>query len=305
VEDCVDRALGSVIAQTYRDFCIYAVDDGSTDGTARVLEKYAHRGVCAYQPHTGQAAARNRGILLSKSPYVAFLDADDEWLPTKLARQIAYLRQDPSIGFVCSGCAPSEGATLGSSPLIRPALSGRLFEQLARDCFVFTPTVVVRRRCLEEVGLFDESLAVSEDFSLWLRIAARWKIAFLPEVLAIRHNRPEGLSLSTDTGVRLLHGIASLEKVRSACPELSAREGGALDRALAQRNYFYGSYLLSSGEKAASRSRLLSACKLQPSHWRAFAKLGLSFLPAGFFKSFTGINEKLRIRLRSGDSGGS
>jgi len=184
VEFCLARALDSVLGQTYRDFCFYAVDDGSTDGTAQVLEKYANRGVCAHQIHAGQAAARNRGIRMSESPYVAFLDADDEWLPTKLELQVALLNQDPSIGLICSGCAPGEGSLMGRSGAGTTNLpkSGKLFEQLIRDCFVFTPTVVVRRRCLEEVGLFNESLAVGEDFNLWLRIAARWKIALIPKL---------------------------------------------------------------------------------------------------------------------------
>lgn len=302
VEVCLERSLGSVLAQTYRDFCFYAVDDGSTDSTPQVLERYANRGVCAFQVHAGQAAARNRGIRLSGSPFVAFLDADDEWLPTKLERQIAWMKQNPSVGMICSGCAPGEGNIIGGysvGPTNLPK-SGRLFEQLLRDCNVFTPTVVVRRQCLEEVGLFDESLGVCEDFNLWLRIAAHWNIAILPEVLAIRHVRPKSLSLGTSVEVRLRSAIAALENVGSVCLGLSLREKRALRRAIAERIYLYGSYLLSTGAKTASRRKLLSALRFRLSHSRAFVKLGLSYLPTRVSSSFVEMIQKLRIPLRSG-----
>jgi hypothetical protein len=157
--------------------------------------------------------------------------------------------------------------------------SGRLFAHLARNCFVFTPTVVVRRQCLEEVGLFNESLTVSEDFNLWLRIAARWEIAIVPEVLAIAHKRPGSLSASISPEKRLRSGVASLHHVTATCPHLSSIEHHALRLALAERIYFYGSYLLSIGAKEASRENLASVLKLQPTHWRALAKLALSFVP--------------------------
>ncbi|MGA2809756.1 MAG: glycosyltransferase family A protein [Candidatus Acidiferrum sp.] len=301
VERYLERALESVLAQTYRDLCFYAVDDGSTDGTAQILRKYSRRGVCTYQAHCGPAAARNRGIRMSQSPFVAFLDADDEWLPNKLEHQVACLKRDPLIGLICSGCASSEGGRFGPSFVGTGNLppQGRLFEQLVRDCFVTTPTVVVRRECLEQVGLFDESLLVSEDFNLWLRIAAQWKIAFVPEILAIRHTRPDSLSLSADAEVRLRNGVAALEKLASACAELSPREREAMKQALAVRIYRYGSYLLSIGECSASRGELLSAWTARPSNIRALVKLFLSFLPLRVFRSLLETNRELRNRLRS------
>jgi hypothetical protein len=139
----------------------------------------------------------------------------------------------------------------------------------------------VRRQCLEEVGLFNESLAVSEDFNLWLRVAARWEIAIVPQVLAIVHKRLGSLSVTISSEQRLRSGVASLQHVTTTCPGLSSAEQRALRLALAERMYFYGSYLLSSGAKEASRENLASVLKLQPTHWRAFAKLALSFVPCG------------------------
>jgi glycosyltransferase involved in cell wall biosynthesis len=280
------RALDSILAQTHGDLRLFAVDDGSTDETPNILKGYSDYGFCFRQERAGQAAARNRGIRMSDSPYIAFLDADDYWLPTKLERQIAVLRQNPSVGLVCSDCETIKqgqfvGAHFGRAK-VPP--TGKLFERLVRDCFVFTPTVVVRRKCLEEVGLFNESLSVSEDFNLWLRIAARWEIAVVPEVLAVRDTHPEGLSLSTRPEIYLENGIAALENVKSACNELSSAESRALQDAIAERYYVYGSHLLATGARTESRTKLSAALRRQPALGRAWVKFGLSFLPGGAFR---------------------
>ena len=276
------RALDSVLAQTYTNFRLCVVDDGSTDETARLLRGYAEYGSCVRQQRSGAAAARNRGISVCKERYIAFLDADDYWLPTKLERQIALLEQNPGVGLVCSDCATIEGRkNIGSYfSNTKVPKTGRLFELLTRECFIFTPTVVVRRACMEEVGLFNESLEVSEDFELWLRIAARWDVAVVPEVLAVRETRPEGLSLSTRRETYLENGIAALENVKSVCEGLALKEFLALQKAIAQRYYVYGSYLLSDGHRTESRTQLAKALQRWPPHARAWVKYALTFLSA-------------------------
>jgi len=295
VEACLPRALDSVLAQTYTDFHTYAVDDGSLDGTARVLAAYRARCSFVSQPHAGPGAARNRAIQMSDSPFVAFLDADDEWLPEKLQRQIPRLKEDPDLGLVCSLCWLSGSGKQSRSNSGVPGMSasGRLFQNLARDCFVFTPTVVVRRRCLEDVGLFNEALAVSEDFNLWLRIASRWKIAVLPELLAINHRRAGSLSEAIAPEERLRNGVESLKDVESRCQGLSPAERRALHHTLAQRIYFYGSFLLTTGEVDASRRKLRSVLTLRPLHWRALVKLVLTFLPRTVYEFFGGLRTRL------------
>jgi glycosyltransferase involved in cell wall biosynthesis len=282
------RALDSVLAQTRTDFRFCVVDDGSTDETPDILKRYSGYGPHFRQEHAGQAIARNRGIGMSDCPYIAFLDADDYWLPKKLERQIALLEQNPNVGLVCSDCATIKdgkfaGAYFGNTKV--PG-TGRLFELLARQCFVFTPTVVVRRKCLEQTGLFNEALAVSEDFDLWLRIAAQWEIAVIPQVLAVRETRTEGLSLSTRPETYLENGIAALEHVKAVCNGLSAGESRALQKAIAERYYVYGSHLLAGGIRNESREKLANALQLWPAHWRAWIKSGLSFLPGGVFRRF-------------------
>jgi len=289
VEAYLQRALDSIFAQTHNDLHVYAVDDGSTDHTRQILKENA--GCCTLfsQSHCGPGAARNRAIQMSDSAFVAFLDADDEWLPHKLERQISFLKQEPSVGLVCSLCAVQESGNRAPVKAPQSPSSGRLFEHLARTCFVFTPTVVVRRCCLDEVGLFNETLPVSEDFNLWLRVAARWKIALLPEVLAVNHRRLDSLSARIPPAERLQAGVAALEHVRSSCPELSPSEAQALRLAIAERTYFYASFLLATGAMEVARHELESVLKLQPTHWRALVKLALTFLPRNTYALLAGL----------------
>lgn len=298
VEGYLQRSLDSAFAQTFKDFHIYAVNDGSTDRTLEVLEANVRECSFVSQPHAGPGAARNRAIEMSQSPFIAFLDADDEWLPTKLERQIKLLKEDSTLGLVSSLCSVSEPGheTTATSAFNGIPHSGKLLRYLARSCFVFTPTVVVRRSCLADVGLFNESLAVSEDFNLWLRIAARWRIACLPAVLAVTHKRSGSLSVLISPEQRLRNGIAALEHVRANSPGLSRTEARALRSALSERVYFYGSHLLSAGANAPSRRELASAFKLQPTRWRALAKLVLSFLPAKLVNSLCLLKARLLNR---------
>jgi hypothetical protein len=298
LEGYLQRSLNSVFAQSYSNFHIYAVDDGSTDHTVKILESNSH--LCSFvrQPRAGPAAARNRAIRVSRSPFVAFLDADDEWRPQKLERQIACLKQDPTLGLVCSRCSISVPGSQGEGvfPGVDAQYYGRLFQRLIRNCFIFTPTVVVRRSCLEDIGLFNESLVTGEDFNLWLRIAARWKIALIPEVLAITYKRSGSLSATVSPEQRLSNGVAAIEDVRSKCLQLTPAEEDALRVALAERLYYQGSYLLSTGDKAVARTKLSAARQLQITHWRALAKLGLSFFPTRVCQSLLGLKRKIAGR---------
>ena len=275
------RALDSVFAQTYQDYCVYVIDDGSNDDTATVLRSYAGRIVSLKQEHSGQAAARNHGIRLSDSPYVAFLDADDEWLPEKLERQVAMFREAPSKGMIYSDCFNNgDGRSRGSYfARVGTPSGGRVFERFLKGCDVYTPTVIVRRECLLDVGLFDETLPVGEDYNLWLRIAARWEVGVIPDVLAIRHVTPGSLSLTTGREQVASSFITVFEKLLGADPSLSPHERHALRVAIGWRHYGYGSYLLAQGESRRSRLQFLKSWRYGVRNWRPIAKLGLGFLP--------------------------
>jgi glycosyltransferase involved in cell wall biosynthesis len=289
------RALDSVFAQSYPDFRVYVVDDGSTDNVEAVLHHYVGRVSLTNQPHLGQGAARNHAIRLSESPYVAFLDADDEWLPDKLQKQVAVLERDPRLGMVYGDCTTSGTGPTSGSFFARngtPA-GGRIFERLLNHCDVYTPTVIVRRECLQDVGLFHEALDVGEDYNLWLRIAARWNVAVIPEALAIRHISPRSLSVTTTPDRALKTMITAFEHVRETNPALPEHDREALRKAIAARYYDYGSYLLREGERTASRQQLLHALRYGSTDWRVPVKLALGFLPHSAFATLRELRQHL------------
>lgn len=179
------EAIESVLAQTYRDHEIIVVDDGSTDDTAARVEPYLAQGVVHYvfQQNQRQAAARNRGIAMARGDLFAFLDHDDLWSPEKLERQVP-LFDDATVGIVYCGAREVDpsGATLWEKGTER-FCRGAIFDRLLFDHFITCSSVVVRRSCLDRVGVFQEDLYGVDDIHLWLRICHDWAADFVPDVL--------------------------------------------------------------------------------------------------------------------------
>jgi len=184
----VGRAIDSVLAQTYAPLECIVVDDGSTDDTPRVLAAYGERIRAIRQENRGLSGARNAGIAAARGSYIALLDADDAWKPRKIARQVATIEGAPDVGVV--GCAYEvtdevhAPRAVGLRPSV-PELPGRLRRIALRESWVEASGsgALVPRRVLDEVGPFDEGLRAAEDWDMWLRIAARYRIVNLPEVL--------------------------------------------------------------------------------------------------------------------------
>lgn len=183
----VGAAIESVLAQTYRDFELIVVDDGSTDDTRQVVERYPQARYI-YQENRGEPGARNTGIQASTGEYVAFLDADDTYLPDKLERQVLVLDAQSEFGavysdvLVCDAAGNSRG--LYSSLTGHRGQSGWLFEALVWHSFIAVHSVLVRRIVLDEVGLFDETLPTGPDWDLWLRVAAQCAFFYIDAPLA-------------------------------------------------------------------------------------------------------------------------
>jgi glycosyltransferase involved in cell wall biosynthesis len=173
----VQRAIESVFSQTYRDFEIVVVDDGSTDNTGTVLEATSSVRYL-FQDHAGPAKARNLGIHHARGEFIAFLDSDDQWEPEHLAMEVEVFGRYPECALVCSQ-ARVENRTEGGGSDDGKILSGDLYAALFQHNFVRTPATMVRKRCLEKLGGFNESYNCFEDYDLWLRIAARYAIARL------------------------------------------------------------------------------------------------------------------------------
>ena len=179
----ISQALESVFAQTFRDYEVIVVDDGSTDDTHGVLEPYRHRIHYVWQENYGISAARNKGILLSRGDYVAFLDSDDTWYPDKLKQQVAYLERHPHVSVVYGQILADLGEGSNGKKVL-PRKVVRTFQDLVRESNTIpTSVTMVRRKCFETVGLFNPSFPVAEDFELWLRIARHFRIEYLEGIV--------------------------------------------------------------------------------------------------------------------------
>jgi glycosyltransferase involved in cell wall biosynthesis len=183
----VVRALRSVAAQTYHDYEILVVDDGSTDDTESALRTIEIPMRYLRQSHAGVSAARNRGVAAARGQWIAFLDSDDVWLPQKLARQTTFAEGEGGI----EACQTEE-TWIRNGVRVNPGRRhakpcGDIFAASLELCLVSPSAVMLRRATFERVGGFDEGLAACEDYDLWLRLAAQVPVFLVPQPLVIRY----------------------------------------------------------------------------------------------------------------------
>lgn len=182
--DCISEAIDSAIAQTYKDYEIIVVDDGSQDNTRDVLKQYGDKIKYVYQENKGEAGARNRGIKEAIGEYVAFLDSDDIWLKDKLEKQVKVLsNSNVDTGLVYCAMQVMQNKTLTHK--ILPSFPAFNFNDLLIGHKCFSMSVLVRKECFERIGLFDESIKLGCDYEMWLRLTLRYKVEFISEPLAI------------------------------------------------------------------------------------------------------------------------
>lgn len=192
------RALDSAAAQTLAPLEVIVVDDGSTDGTRADLERRFSGVRVLRQDRRGVSAARNCGIAAASGDWIALLDSDDEWLPTKLERQVEALRCEPS-RLICH----CDEIWIRNGVRVNPKRKhskhgGWIFSQCLRLCAMSPSAVLIAKSLLETCGPFDESLPACEDYDLWLRICSRHPVLFVDEPLVIKYGgHADQLSRST------------------------------------------------------------------------------------------------------------
>ena len=196
------RAINSILAQTYTDYEIIVVDDGSTDDTRDVLRPFRDRVRYFFQANRGAASARNLALAQAGGELIAYLDADDMWYPPRLETEVAFLDSHRECGLVHSDATIIDERDHVLHPAynadtLREVPHGHCALSLLRQCHVHVPTVLERRDCIDRVGGFDERLTCSEDYFHWIRIAMDgMAVGYIPEPLALYRRSTSSLSSS-------------------------------------------------------------------------------------------------------------
>ncbi len=191
------EALDSVHAQTFQDYEVIVVDDGSTEDIAAGVADHPVRPRIVRQERSGPGAARNRGIEEAVAEKIAFLDSDDLWAPTKLARFIDMLESSPEVRIAYGPMLPIDAERHDVPGRTKRCHDGRITTQLFLSSFVHVPTVVSYKKTLVDIGGFDPGLPVCEDYDLWLRLSVFEPFALVEEPLAFRRLHGDRLSKSS------------------------------------------------------------------------------------------------------------
>jgi len=277
----VQEALESVRRQTYQDFEVILVDDGSTDRTHEKAVEFAKTWDKLWvirTEHGGLARARNRAFSEAKGQWIALLDADDLWQKDKLDKCMSFLNLNPSLSVVYHPMSPisPEGRPLrGRSKRCR---GGWLTEQLFHRIFINDPTAVFHRRVIDTVGPFDQSLPVCVGHEFWLRVSTKFEIGLLDEPLALRRCHEASLTRRDRTRANRVK-TEMLERFYfdRGGKDIIKHPRKALQR-LAKVRYHAGRLFLSQGDYRIAADYFHKAFKYNPLEARIYPFLLWSWL---------------------------
>ncbi len=280
-ERWIAATIESVLGQTWDDFEVIIIDDGSTDATAKVARGFGEAVQLVQKENGGPASARNAGINAARGRYVAFLDADDLWLPHKLERQMALFRRLPDAAWSYTDAYffdAETGATLRQAGRQHALPEGDVLEELLMHNFIPFSSAVVRCDVFDAVGFFDTSPLhrISEDWDLWLRVAERYPVAVAREPL-VRMRRHGGEKTET---MDLEHALESRQRlVARAVARNPERLAGVHGRAVANLCLPMGRKYLEREERAAARRVLGYGLRRAPTALACWLFWIATFLP--------------------------
>lgn len=180
------KAILSIFQQTYTDFELIVIDDGSTDETQHVLKQFEGKIKIFFQENKGPSAARNLGIQKANGLYISFLDSDDLWTPKKLQIQMEWIQRNPDIKICYTDEIWIRNGIRVNPKKQHQKYNGWFLVKMLPLCLISPSSVLIHSEIFKTVGMFDETLPVCEDYDLWLRINVRYPITFIPEPLIIK-----------------------------------------------------------------------------------------------------------------------
>lgn len=298
VYNCVEylqRSLESVLSQEGADLEIVLVDS-STDVSSGQAGMVSDVRVRRYvQEPRGVSAARNLGIQQARGAYIAFQDADDEWLPEKLKMQLAAFRRYPDAGLAFTDTLMFKAGEVVQKTMNRDMLSqwcashaselsgvyyGRLYAELLIHNCMNTSSVLVKRTALEECGVFDEQFKVGEDYDVWLRIARKYPMIFIDRVLCKYRVHSDGLSGGEEVrGLRWLDAHVAVREKHRRLRLVPAEQVDSLNDILGRRSWEAGWRYFGQNNFRDARRHFLTALRIRPISLRIWLYWCCSFLP--------------------------
>lgn len=268
------ESVQSALAQTYREREIIIVDDGSTDGTSQILAEYGDAIRVVRQTNQGSAAACNAGVAIAQGEWVAFLDADDVWLPEKLARQIEHCG-NTAISHTDSICFGDALPTEIRRSSFEPPYSGRVLKELLTRNFITKSTVLMRRQVFLDLGGFDRSYIAVEDWPFFLKVCAEYELGYLPEAVVRYRVHKKSKSMqgrkTLADHLRIINSAFGVQGVGKSFPELRKK-------ALASSYQVNCHYSAESGDWPFAIYCALQALRYEPTATRTWKNLVKSAL---------------------------
>ena len=286
----VGRAIQSVLNQTYHDFELIIVDDGSTDNTEDIIKKFQEQDkrvkYIRHEKNRGGSAARNTGIKNAKGEYIAFQDSDDEWLPKKLKNQMEVFKDAPlEVGVVYTGFLRIENGKknyIPSSWVIKK--EGNINKELLKGNFVTTQSIVAREKCFEKVGMFDENLPRLQDWELVIRLSKYYNFKCIDEPLLVSYYTSDSISANNDALIKAIELI-----ITKHFTEFSKY------KKILSRHYFgLGRILYLDGDLINGRRYFIKAIKKYPLNIKYSLSYFVSFFGPRTFNKVTKIYHKLK-----------
>lgn len=267
-------AIASVLVQTYADLELIILDDGSVDDTREVLEPFLADGRVRYfyQENQGQSHARNHALDHASGDFIAFLDSDDVWSSDKLEKQLVVFEAHPEVDIVHGDEALIDECGAVTSLKNMKRYSGRIARYLLADNSVSITTALVKRRCFDEMGGFDTSIGVADDYELWLRFSARYLFYYEPGVVAFYRVMADQISSDKQRRFAANELIIKrfLEQYDDALTPAERRWG------LARFYCRKARYFASVGERRKAARSILTAYRNSPMEsvvWRALYRV--------------------------------
>lgn len=199
------RSIDSVLEQSLKPYEVIIVDDGSSDGTSTMIKKNYPKINLICQENKGVSAARNIGIRASSGDWVCFLDSDDEWKKNKLSEQMLAIKKNTNYSFCHSNEEWIKNGKKINQKKKHKKYGGNIFKECLDMCRISPSSVMINKSVFDDIGFFNEDLVVCEDYELWLRICAHYKVLFVDEPLIIKYGGHEG---------QLSNSIESIEYYR-------------------------------------------------------------------------------------------